>query len=353
LPLSAIDVVSPAFERMKQVLFKPFRLGQWLRLALVGFLAGEMGGNGGCSARFPFDIPSSIPSSRTDQFQAIPGGAGLLFVLGIVLLVVLAFVLGLVFLYISSRMRFVLFDSVIDGQCRIRHSWGRRGAPAFRYFIWQILFSLAGVLSLILLIGVPLLLAFAMGLLQNPREHILALVLGGLAVLFLFFAWLIVFILGTVLTKDFVVPQMALDGRTATEGWSRLWAMMKSEKGGYAGYIGMKLVLTFATAVILGIVSIIVILVLLIPVGGFGVITVLAGNSAGLTWNPVTIAIAIVAGAIVLVFLVLLLSLFSVPATIFFPAYSLYFFADRYPPLRALLYPPSAEPDLSTLSPQP
>ena len=146
---------------------------------------------------------------------------------------------------------------------------------------------------------------------------------------------------------------MALDDRTAAEGWSHLWPMMKSEKVGYAGYIGIKLVLAFATAVILGIVSFVVILALLIPLGGFGVITVLAGGAAGLTWNPITIAIAIVAAAIVILFLVLLLSLFSVPATIFFPAYSLYFFADRYPPLRALLYPSSGELELSTPSPQP
>ena len=352
MPLSAVEAVSPAFERMKQQLFKPFRLGQWLRLALVGFLAGEMGGGGGCSGRLS-NISSSIPSSSDENFQAIPGGNGILFVLGLVLLGVLILALAIVFLYISSRMRFVLFDSVVDGECRIRHSWGRRGAPAFRYFIWQILFSLAGVVSFGFLIGVPLLLAFAMGMFESPREHILALVLGGLAALFLLVTWMIVFALGTVLTKDFVVPQMALDDRTASEGWSRLWPMMKSEKGGYAGYLGMKLVLAFATAVILGIVSVIVILVLLIPVGGVGVITVLAGGAAGLTWNPITIAIAIVAAAIVIVFLILLLSLFSVPATIFFPAYSLYFFADRYPPLRALLYPPSAEPELSTPSPQP
>ena len=45
---------------------------------------------------------------------------------------------------------------------------------------------------------------------------------------------------------------------------------------------------------------------LLIPVGGVGIITVLGGRAAGLSWNPLTIAIAIVAGAIVLLAIVLL-----------------------------------------------
>jgi hypothetical protein len=35
LPVSAVDVIKSAFDHMKQQLFKPFRLGQWTRLAAV------------------------------------------------------------------------------------------------------------------------------------------------------------------------------------------------------------------------------------------------------------------------------------------------------------------------------
>lgn len=344
MPASAIDVVSPAFERMKLLLFKPFRFGQWLRFALVGFLAGEMGGAGGCSFRLPMNFPSS--SDSRDQFQIPGSGRGALFLLGIMLAVLLIFALALVFAYISSRMRFVLFDSIVDGECRIRDSWSRRGAPAFRYFIFQILIGLAGLFSLAVLIGLPVLLGFSLGLFQNPRQHILALVLGGLIVMLIFFLWLIFFLLVQILTKDFVVPQMALDDLTPSEAWDRLWAQMKAAKGQYAGYIGMKMALSIAAVVILGFITIAVLLVLLVPVGGFGVITVLAGRAAGLSWNPLTIAIAIVAGLLILAVVILIGSLISVPAIVFFPAYSLFFFADRYPRLRALLYPPLADPGL-------
>ena len=43
MPISAVDAISPAFEHTKQQLFKPFRFGQWTRLAFVGLLAGELG----------------------------------------------------------------------------------------------------------------------------------------------------------------------------------------------------------------------------------------------------------------------------------------------------------------------
>jgi hypothetical protein len=135
---------------------------------------------------------------------------------------------------------------------------------------------------------------------------------------------------------------MAFDKVSVGEGWRRLLTMMKAEKGGYAGYIGMKIVLSFAAGVIFFVATLVVILVLLIPVGGVGAITVLAGRAAGLTWNPLTIAIAIVAGSSVLFALILIAALISVPAIVFFPAYSIHFFAERYPPLRAALNPPAS-----------
>ena len=343
MPVSAVNVISPAFERMKRQLFKPFRFGQWLRLAIVGFLAGEMGSGGGGGIRALFNVPENIP--RTGPLQ-IPGvGRPALFVLGIALLVLLVIIVSVVFLYISSRMRFVLFESIVNGQCRIREFWSRHGAPTFHYFIWQLLFALVAFLGAGLLIGVPLLLAYSGGLFRNPENHIPALVIGGIILLFIFRVWFTVFALVTVLTKDIVVPQMALEQLTAVEGWRRLWAMMKSEKAAYAGYLGMKILLRLGASIILGFISIAVILTLMIPIGGFSIVAILGGRAAGITWNPATIAIAVVVGGVLLVGLILIGALISVPAVVFMPAYSVYFFADRYPPLRTLMYPPLMSED--------
>jgi hypothetical protein len=86
------------------------------------------------------------------------------------------------------------------------------------------------------------------------------------------------------------------------------------------------------------------VLILLIPVGGVGIVAVLGGQAAGLTWNPLTVAIAVVAGLIVISLLIFLMSMISVPATVFFPAYSIYFFSARYAPLHDALNPGKAEP---------
>jgi hypothetical protein len=334
MPLSAVDVITPAFERMRQHLFRPFQLSQWFRLAIVGFLAGEMG-SGGFSSRFRSG--SSFPQGPILQGMRLPFGGGPLFFVAVGLLVLLAVILGIAFLYVSSRMRFVLFDSVLAGRCRIRDFWRRRGDAAFRYFVWQLLFALCVFIGMILLIGIPVGFAFGMGWFSSPRDHVLPLVLGGILLGLIFIASLVVIVVVQVLVKDFVVPQMAFENVSVGEGWRRLLSMMKSEKGGYAGYIGMKIVLSFAAAVILFVVALITFLVLLIPVGGVGAITVLGGRAAGLTWNPLTIAIAIVVAGIVLIALILIAALISVPAIVFFPAYSIHFFAERYPALRAAM----------------
>ncbi len=345
MPISAVDAISPAFEHTKQQLFKPFRFGQWTRLAFVGLLAGELGSGGGCNFRVPQSFPRTNPQQHFTH-AGFPAVDPAVLAAVIAVLVVSGLVLGIFLLYVSSVMRFVLFDSVIAKECHIRHAWVRRQEPGIKYFWWKLLYMLAMIMGMVVLVGIPLGLGFAVGWLRDPSHHILPLVLGGTVLFFL----LLLFILATtviyVLTKDFVVPQIAFENINAIEGWRRLWAMIKAEKGGYAGYIAMKIVMAIGAAIVIGIASVILLVVIGIPVGALGLAAVVTGKTAGLTWNVQTITLAVVAGCVVLAFFFYVLALISVPAIVFFPAYSIYFFAGRYPALRAVMYPAPPAPEI-------
>jgi hypothetical protein len=331
---SAVDSISPAFKHTKEQLFRPFHFGQWTRLALVGLFAGEMSSGGGCN----FQMPNTNSGAHRDlAFAAFPNSP-LLGLLIAVLLVAVP-VLWLLFLYLNSGMRFVLFDSIIARRCEIGRMWRARRGPAMQYFVWQIVFSLAAVAALAVLVGIPALAAFLLGWFSAPREHLVGLILGGFLFFLVFAAFVLLSLVVHVFTKDFVVPQMALENVSAFDAWRRLWAMLKAEKGGYAGYAGMKLVMAIGAAFAIGVVAIIVIVILLIPFGGLGAIGVIAGHAAGLTWNVFTITAAVVAGCMFLLLFLYALSLASVPVIVFFPAYSIYFFAPRYPPLGNLIHP--------------
>jgi len=121
VPLSAVDAISPAFEHTKRQLLHPFRVGQWIRLALVGLLAGELSSGGGCNV--PNTSSFHIPRHPGTEHFLAPGFAGIdpaLYVGLIAVVLLSAFVLVIVFMYIGSVMRFILFDSVLAKECHIR-----------------------------------------------------------------------------------------------------------------------------------------------------------------------------------------------------------------------------------------
>jgi hypothetical protein len=346
LPISAVDAITPAFQHTKQQLVEPFGAGQWARLALVGFLAGELSSGGGCNS---FQMPQRTSGSQrfldtgfgtgnpAFSHPALYGGL-------ILLLIVLGLVLFVVFVYVSSVMRFVLFDSVITKHCRIRQKWSRWQGQGWRYFLWQIVLFLFTMMGFIILVGIPAAIALAAGWFNQPKQHLVPLILGGMVLFFFLLAFVVLLMVIHVLTKDFVVPQMALENISALEAWRRLLPMLKAEKGGYAGYMGMKIVMALGAAVVVGVVAAVLILVILIPIGGMSAVVILLGKAGGLEWNAYTITLAVVVGSIVLMFILYLVSVVSVPAIVFFPAYSIYFFAARYPALEAMLHPASTAP---------
>jgi len=352
LPISAVDTITLAFQHTKRQLFQPFRFGQWTRLAVVGLLAGEMGSG---SFKFPssFNVPHQ-PTSRQWLSQGLPkiDPAVLGGLIAVLVVVGLGFVI--VMAYVSSVMRFILFDGVLAKECHVREGWNRRQGPGWRYFLWQLGYMLAFLGGAVVLLGIPAAFAFGMGWFNAPREHLLPLVLGGIVLFFVMLLFFLTAAVVHVMTKDFVVPQMALEGIGPIEGWRRLWPMIQAERGGYAVYVLMKIVLAIGAGIVIGIVSVILLLILAIPAAGLGIVAVLTGKTAGLTWNVFTITVAVVAGCVLLAAFLYLISLISVPAIVFFPAYAIYFFAARYGALSVALNPlPPSTQEPPTLAPAP
>jgi hypothetical protein len=351
VPVSAVDCVQPALQHTRSQLFTRFRFGQWSRLALVGILAAELH-VGGCnfgnlghgwpgvhtknhgdflpSSKLPSDWPPFNSAQLSEHIAQFIG----LIVIGIFALIVLAFVL----LYISSVFRFILFDSVLRRECSISEGWRKWHRAGGRFFLWQIVFQIAASLFLVVLVVVPLALAMAAGWATDLKEHIGRTVIAAILLVGLFIVFVLAAVAVQVLAKDFLVPIMALEDLDFADGWHRLLTMMSREKGRYTVYLLLKLVLSIAAGILFGIITIIPVILVVIP----GVVAVVAGKIAGLEWNVTTISLAIIFGTLLLFLLIYLIALVCVPATVFFPAYALYFLAARYPNLDALLNPAPA-----------
>ena len=350
MPLSAVDVVSPAFQRAKGLLFKPFRFAMWWRVAIISLLAGEISGSGGGPANF--QIPANTHGQQGgDHFlaQSFPPAQLALIV---TVLVAAALLLFILLILLNSVFRFLLFDVIVTGRYRIREGWRRWFSDGARFFWWQAGVSLAMMLALSLLVGVPVLLAWRAGVFRQPGEHVALLVLGGMLLFVLLVLLFVTGALVAVFSKDFLVPVMALEKVGPIDGWRRLWPMLRAEGASYAAYIGMKIVLALGAAFLFGIVDLIVIFILLIPGALIAVAVVAAVAALGLTWNPLTIALAVVLGVLAFLALMWLIAMINVPAAVFFEAYPLIFLAGRYPALNAVLHPaPPPAPPAPAIAP--
>jgi hypothetical protein len=345
VPISAVDSITLAIEHTKQQLFRPLRIGQWTRLAFVGLLAGELGING-CN-RSSFQPPIHHPPIAAPHFPGLPAIAPAL-IAAAVAAIIASIAVGIILMYVGSVMRFILFDSVVARECHIRWDWNRRMGPGWRLFTWKLLYIVLSLVGAALIIGIPATLAFSAGWFRAPKEHLAPIILAGSFL----FCTLVVFLIATavifVLTKDFVVPQMALENLGVMEGWRRLWSMMKVEKGAYVAYVAMKIVLAIVAGILMGVATLFLGLIIAVPSIGLGILAVITGKTVGLTWNAHTIALAIGIGSVLLVVFLYLVALIYVPAIVFFPAYSIHFFAARYPRLQAALYSaPPAPPGVA------
>lgn len=343
-PLSAIDAISPAFDHTKRQLFQPFRLGFWLRMAVVALATGQFYSSS--LSGLHFNLPASRRAmAYSFQSMARPHWEYLKRYLPWIILIVLLVIVGVaLWIYVASVFRFVLFDSVLTDRCVIRKQWRQWRGQGVRFFLWRVCFGLGVALSLGIFGGACYLVALNTGALRNPRQHIALLVLGGLAALLVLACLIALAALIALFARDFVVPVMALEGVGVIEGWRRVIAMLKAEKKAYAGYVLMKIVLVVGTTIIFGILTLIAVLLLFIPISIAGAGAYFFAKSAGLLWSFPTIAAGVVLGAVVIALLFYLTAFISGPAMMFFQAYVIHFLGSRYPALGERISPVVPEP---------
>jgi hypothetical protein len=340
---SAIDAIQPAIELTKQRLFNPARYSMWWRIALLGVFSGELSGGGG-----NFHGGGGIPSHATHSHHFARPEIGTIIVAALMIMAV-SLVLLLLFTYIASILRFVLFDAVLTGRHHIRAGWRMWRERALPYFRLQILIFFGLFAGLLILVGVPCGVLYRNGVFAShhwtPENVFLAVVAGLLAV-----AWIITVALFVTLSKDFVLPMMALEGLDYDEGWQRFRAMLLAQKKDYAIYILMKIVLSMAGSILLAIAFFLCLLVFGIPIG---LLSAVAYFGMHITLATIGGKLLLALAVFVLIFLTVSAgTLLSAPLSVFFPAYSIYFFASRYEPLHQALYPP-APPEAPPISPEP
>ena len=329
--LSAIDAFSPAIARVNSMLFNPFRLGTWIKMGFIGLLGGGLATfslNGNFRGGIPPQLPrGEFPSDPWYEIQKAVRSihlANYIHLIEFVFIVVI--VIALIFLYLNSRFRFVLFDSVISGQPTVGRGWRRYASQANRYFGFWLVFRLVMWATMALIIGMPLWNAYKSGVFSGDNSIAALFQLLGSVALGAIAAGACFAIVST-LMKDFIMPIMALDDFQLGDAWSALWRVIASEPAAWMGYLGMKVVFAIVGRIGMAIATFIAMLpgivVIGIPVAVFAVPGVLA-LKAGAT--AVAVVLFTMAALIAVAGFGCLIMMLAAPLSVFFPAYAFYFF---------------------------
>jgi hypothetical protein len=201
MAISVIDPVTPAFERMKLVCFKPFSFSKWLTLGFCAFLAtcdqqGVQGPN------FNYSTgrggPGGGPSDGiADAIRWAEHNAALLaaIVIGVLVLIVAFSALAA---FLGSRGKFMFLDGVVHNRGEVVRPWNDYAHLANSFFKLRFALMLLSFASVFVPVGLWFMLAWGelrQGNVQPPM--IVAAVVLGLLIFFAMvalglFHWLLV-----------------------------------------------------------------------------------------------------------------------------------------------------------------
>jgi len=325
-PLSASEAIGPALQRTRDFLANPFRWRTFFKLAAVAFFA-EMGSG----------LNGSFSHGSGNGAHGVPPAFLAFLIAFAVIIGLVSLAIGLVLLYIGSRLQLVLVELVATRQSWVAPVWRRVSSTTWRWIGLKLLFFLC-ILLVTLPITIPVILFFV--------HHAHDIGAGGFfsgfhiaqMILYVAGAILAILVISAVylLVRDLALPFMALEDRSISDALGRLRAIVEAEPGQVALYVLLRILLGIMFGVVAEIATFLALLISLIPPGIVGLILWLALHQAA-GGVVLLIGLGVFAGLIFLCWAIFVGVCFIGSALTFGQAYALYFLGGRYPLLGDLL----------------
>ncbi|HEY4381188.1 MAG TPA: hypothetical protein VGN01_12635 [Acidobacteriaceae bacterium] len=322
-PLSASEAIGPALERTKDVLLRPFRWQTFFKIAAVAFFA-EMGG-----------FNSSSFSNGSGGTHDLPPAMLAFIVAFAVIIGLISLAIGLILLYIGSRLQLVLVELVATRQTTISPMWRRVSMLTWRWIGFKLFFFVC-ILAVAVPFVVPLILFFVHhGRSSNPFSglHITEILLLAAAAIV---AVIVIAVIYT-LVRDLALPSISLEGVPLSEALRRLRALVNAEPGQVAIYVLLRMLLGVVFGLIAEMAVVILLLISLIPPGVIGAILWALLHKAGAGGTVALVGLGILGVLIFLCWAAFVVINLIGAVLIFNQAYALYFLGGRYPLLGDLL----------------
>ncbi len=257
------ESMAPAWETMKRLLFRPFRLGTWFSFGLVFFLQSCVDGDGNGAFNLPdrdwfgdrsetaSDLSNVAKTPRLlhEMFDPHAGSldTGLLVVIAIVVCVTVI-LLVLLTLWLGTRGQMMAIRGIAVGRSDVGLLWNETRAAGNALFKFHLALSGLALLALVPALVVGAMFALSLRGQRSPSFSSFVPVLVTVIVV----ALLVVLplLLVQAMLRNFVAPIMLKDGVSAREGWRRFWAVGRGHVGSIVVFFVLRILLGVGAGIV-------------------------------------------------------------------------------------------------------
>ncbi|HUW66692.1 MAG TPA: hypothetical protein VMW20_01450 [Candidatus Nanoarchaeia archaeon] len=327
MPWHSIDVVDNAFDKTKKALIEPFSFWKWIKLGIIIFLMGGIGGfnfnpsgfnnrNYGNEGIMPSagDISAQI-SQFLQQYLMV-----ILIIAGLVLLLIL------IFSYISNIMEFVFVHSLVTNKVRFWEYSRKYLRLGFNLFIIRILLMLA----FFVLLGISML-PLLLPILDSPENIGIGFIFSIIIwVIFIFLVLAIIFgIIGSFINLS--IPLAMYHNLGIIAAFKKITARFRADWKQILVYWVVRSVLGIAVTIIIGIVALIFFIIVFGISALVGVLLYFVLGAIGLGWSDPLFWVVFIPYFLIAYIVLMLSTLFIiVPGPVFLKYHMLTFLQVWY-----------------------
>ena len=258
--VSVVEPLTPAIERVKTVLFRPFDIRKWFVIGFCAWLAelgkheggsGSGGGDhGGVNFRWSGEgILEDIDRAVNDALATVREfvEANMSWIIPVAILVLMVIVgLWLLFTWLSSRGRFMFLHCVAENKGEVVVPWNKFSRHGDSLFAFRIV--LGFIMFIIFVVGVVA--GYSSLMSAVNRGDGIGVILTLTAIILGIFLVSIPVLIIEKFTTDFVVPVMFVQTLSCRKAWGQFLPVLMENKMRFFLYLLFQLVIGFVIFVI-------------------------------------------------------------------------------------------------------
>ncbi len=255
------DTFTQGWTVVIRLLFKPFRLIFWIKMAFLVFFA-EVFSSLSMEFLQQFDLMAKMEADPDSMMEILP--EIIAFLMGFILIVI-------VYSLLNAATRVLFYDAVLRGASYYGKAFGRHLSTIVSYFLWNII---ASILLIVFAIIALIIIAVIAGLLAAAMNSEGIIVLAGFAGLGLVLLMLFVGLIYWIILDGMVLPLMVTSDLGIFAAWGKSLRLIFSHFGGFIGFAFIRSIVSLTKITILIVVN----LIMMFAVFGFSLQEMVEGQ---------------------------------------------------------------------------